>query len=74
MTTNTRPCYQLSAKGNSRNGWAFKMKSRAIFLDRADADKHIPEFRLLCTDDEKYFESAHEEGLEITIIELELYG
>lgn len=72
MTKNSVTIYQLSARGNSRNGWRFKMKSKDVFHSREDAEAHKPAFIEVCCD-EKHFECAYPEGLQIEIIELELH-
>jgi hypothetical protein len=68
----TTPIYQLWARGNSMNGWVFRMKSKAVFLNRAEAEKYVEYFRARCIDPNE-FECADPEGLEITIGELELH-
>jgi hypothetical protein len=72
MTSNVRTCYQLWADGDSLNGWRFKMKSKAIYARREDAERGIPEFRDKCIDTQ-YFESAEPETLKIEVVELEFY-
>ncbi len=67
-----RPCYQLFASGASQNGWAFRMRSKKVYTTRKAAEAHIPAFTSMCTDD-KYFECAVSDTLEVTIVELELY-
>lgn len=70
--TNTTTIYQLSASGNSRNGWRFRMKSKAVFRTREDAEAYVPEFTERCCDEER-LECAEREGLKISIIELDLH-
>ena len=72
MPTNVEIIYSLSAKGDSKNGWVFRMQSKAMFRNREDAEAYIPEFRRLCTDP-AFLECAEEEGLVITVVERELH-
>lgn len=58
-----RPVFQLRARGNSRNGWVFKMSSKKVFTIRESAAAFVPDFLALCTDPEQF---------EISILELEL--
>jgi hypothetical protein len=48
------------------------MRSKAVFTKREDAEVHIAEFREACID-ETQVESALPDGLEIKIVEMELY-
>jgi hypothetical protein len=71
--SNSRTAYQLKAVGCSVNGWAFRVRSKDIFLLREDAEAHIPEFRRRCVDP-ALLEHAHDdESLSITVTELELH-
>ncbi len=67
-----RPCYQLRATGDSQNGWAFKMSSKKVYTAREAAKAHIPAFTAACIDD-KYFDCAVPDTLEVKIVELELH-
>lgn len=67
----TEYVYQVVAKGHSKNGWPFSMRSKRVFKSKLAAEAYMPEFREACTD-ESYFECAFEEGLELTILALEL--
>lgn len=70
--SNIRTCYQLLADGESRNGWRFKSRSKAIYARREDAERAIGEFKDKCCD-EKSFECAYPESLKIEVQELEFY-
>ena len=63
--------YGLDAKGESLNGWPFKMKSKKLFLTKEKATQYIPEFTERCCDI-KQFECCDRETIRITIIEFEL--
>ena len=67
-----KTCYQLHTTGESINGWRFKMKSKAIFLSKSDAELFVTTFTELCCDKSK-FEHAIRGTLEVKIIEHCLY-
>jgi hypothetical protein len=64
--------YGLSARGDSLNGWPFRMRSKKVFHNRVEAEEYIPRFRDMCCD-QSHFECANEETLDITIVEYELH-
>jgi hypothetical protein len=72
MTYNVRTVYQLVTQGESRNGYRFNMRSKAIFGTKEAAEAHISEFEEKCCDP-KYLESAVAGTLKTTILELEFY-
>jgi len=63
--------YQLSARGDSTNGWAFRSISKKVFRTHSEAEAHTDEFTKLCEDD-TYFECAVPGSVEIIVNELEL--
>jgi hypothetical protein len=67
-----RTIYQLTTEGESRNGWPFKMRSKAVFEIRSVAEGYISEFEAMCYDD-NHFKCAVPGSLKTTILELELY-
>lgn len=70
--SNVRVVYQLRAVGDSLNGWAFRIRSKAIFSDREAADRFVPEFSAMCCD-RSYFECADPATLKVEVDELEFY-
>jgi hypothetical protein len=63
--------YGLFAKGDSMNGWVFRMHSKQLFTDKSKAESYIPIFKERCCD-ENEFENADPATLKITIKEFEL--
>jgi hypothetical protein len=63
--------YRLAAKGESLNGWVFRMYNKLIFKDKIQAEAYIPKFKeRYC--DKSEFECAVPESLKVTVHELEL--
>lgn len=54
------------------NGWAFYMRSRSVFMERADALQATANFIDACCDDDKYFEACTRDTIKVVIQELEL--
>ena len=70
--SNSRPCYQLHTVGDSACGWKFKMKSKAVFTSKEDAERYIPQFEELCYD-ETHFDHAVQGSLKTKVVTLELF-
>jgi hypothetical protein len=71
-TKDYRPCFQLSAAGDSLGGWKFRATSKAIFMHYESAEAYIPRFKEKCCDPSSA-NCADPETLEIKVVELELY-
>ncbi len=69
---NVRIIYQLTTKGDSLNGWPFRMRSKALFVTKEAAEAYIPEFEAACYD-RTHFECAQSGTLRTTLLELDLY-
>ncbi len=67
-----RPCFQLWTEGNAVEGWQFKAKSKAIFLSREGAERHVSEFEERCYDQER-IGCAERGSLKTEIVQLELH-
>lgn len=67
----TVPLFGLCAKGDSLNGWAFRMFSKRLFTQRGDAESYIPEFTDACCD-KSMIECAERDTLKIVVVEYEL--
>ena len=63
--------YGLSAKGDSMNGWSFRMFCKQTFTEKSKAEAYIPTFKENCCDTKK-FECADPETIKITVVEFEL--
>jgi len=63
--------YGLSAKGDSVNGWPFRMFCKQLFVDKNKAEIYIQKFKENCCDT-KQFECADEATLKISVVEYEL--
>jgi hypothetical protein len=63
--------FGLSTRGDSLNGWVFKMKSKKMFTCKEGAEKYINKFEELCYD-EKQVDAAARGTLKTIIIEYEL--
>lgn len=70
--SNSRPCYQLHTEGHSVNGWKFKMKSKAVFISKEDAERYISQFEELCYD-KSHFDHAVKGTLQTKVVELDLF-
>lgn len=68
-----RCAFSLLARGDSLNGWPFKMHSKAVFDRREDAEAYMLAFRAACCD-QRHFECADERTLKVEIIERDLYS
>ncbi len=73
MASNARSAFQLWARGDSLNGWPFRMHSKAIFARREDAESYIPEFRRRCIDQEFFECAVDNEDLVIKVVEFDFF-
>ena len=66
-----RTLFGLSAKGDSLNGWPFRMFCKRLFWTKEDAEAYTQQFEKSCYDT-SHFECASEGTLKITVQEFEI--